>query len=107
MTYNDLEKANSLKKKIENWESAIGRIEWSMNHQDTSQEAKTIKRLFVRLLHKCEMSPGVEKDVAFVFFPERLHGVEIDLEEEFVLLLLDWLRGRVKKAKEEFEQIGK
>lgn len=102
MKYEDFEKAKELKEKIDYLESKISDIQlcFEEDYGEPKQE-----RLFLRFLRN-QTNKSEKVPTTMMFFPTRLQGLEIDLEEGFVELLLYWLKERVKEAKKEFESIG-
>lgn len=104
MKRQDFDKARELSDKIDSIKTQIREIDAAFEKQYDTKCEKGIKRMFLRF---CTLQRHLLEDrcVTYVFSPEKLHGVEIDLDQEFVLYILDFLKKRLDKFEEEFSEI--
>lgn len=105
MTQQDLDRATELSDKIDSIKNQIREIDSAFEKQYDTKDEKGIKRMFLRFCNLQRFLSGDNRCVTYVFLPEKLHGIEIDLDQEFVLYILDFLEKRLDKFEKEFSEI--
>lgn len=105
MTHEEFDRARELSDKIDSIKWSIREINFAFEKQDDTENPTGLKRMFLRFCNFNRFCAG-DKNVMYVFFPEKLNGIEIDLDEEFVLCILDFLSRRLDKLEKEFSEIG-
>lgn len=104
MTQQNFDRARELSDKIDSIKTKIREIDAAFEKRYDTKDEKGIKRMFLRFCNLRFLS-GYNRCVTYVFLPEKLHGIEIDLDQEFVLYILDFLKKRLDKFEEEFSEI--
>lgn len=104
MKRQDFDRARELSDKIDSIKNQIREIDSAFEKQYDTKGEKGIKRMFLRF---CSLQRHLLEDrcVTYVFLPEKLHGIEIELDQEFVLYILDFLKKRLDKLEKEFSEI--
>lgn len=106
MTAEDLERGELLKKKIDKTRRSVSALN---NCFQRKPERNLKERTFLRFIpgFKRNSFRDDEEDIAYVFLPEMLHGIEIDIDGDIVIGIREILERKLKELESEFEAIGK
>lgn len=106
MTNDILSRGNKLKKDIEKTKSAIQRLSFCFENK---LPIKSIQERFYIGFRRWQM--GIDADQkyeykALVFFPGRLNGIDMDIDEGLVETIIKYLEEKKEKLEKEFEELG-
>lgn len=107
MTQEKLERANAINEELEKTRKQLTEINNSLEKVGIIEEERpTLKSLFkIGFVPKQEYKPNKYRNVAYVFYPECLRGIQFDLDKEFILLLKKYLEEKEERLKAEMEEI--
>lgn len=110
MTAEDLERGELLKKKIDKTRRSVSDLNNCFQRKPERKPERNLKeRTFLRFIpgFKRNSFRDDEEDIAYVFLPEMLHGIEIDIDGDIVIGIREILERKLKELESEFEAIGK
>lgn len=106
MTNDTLEKGKKLKKEIDKTKSEIQIL--SLCFENKNPIKKIQERLYIgfrRWQMGCDAEPKYEYK-ALVFFPGRLNGIDMDIDEGLVQTIIKYLEEKKEKLEKEFKELG-
>lgn len=108
MTKDEYNQAGKIFEEIEKLESLIRTLQWSIeNHERNLKENRYKYNRFIRLLNFTKDYNDEKKATVFLFTGVSSHGSEIDVDQEFCEVILEYFKNKLSSMRAEVERLGK